>query len=343
VVLPGAWNKDGVIIFGNPQGIMSVSAEGGPVIPLTSVDPSRGEFIHIAPSFLPDQRHFLYYRASSIAEMNGVYAGAIDTKPEQQPLQRFLETLAWYAGSGRLLFTLGPGRPLMTQAFDVDQLKLTGEATQVPERPGTLPTASTTGVLAYGGTGAPLQLAWFDRQGKPVGTIDKPGVVGAPRISPDGEAVAFTRSEGGPGSLWLYEPKRGAYQFTFNSANQNAVWSPDSSHLAFFSMLGGGNNFYQKAASGVGKEELLNKGETPRIPFDWSHDGQYLFFAATDPKTKVDIWVLPLSGDRKPFAYLNQDYNEDLPRLSPNGPWLAYQSDKTGQYEVYVDTFSGTP
>jgi Tol biopolymer transport system component len=107
--------------------------------------------------------------------------------------------------------------------------------------------------------------------------------------------------------------------------------------------LGGGNSVYQKAANGVGKEELLNKGETSLLPSDWSHDGHYLFLSAVDPKTKSDIWVLPLSGDKKPFPYLNQDYNEDSPRLSPNGQWLAYQSDKSGRYEVYVDTFTGAP
>jgi Tol biopolymer transport system component len=146
-----------------------------------------------------------------------------------------------------------------------------------------------------------------------------------------------------PSDIFLYEASRGAYQFTFKFASQNPVWSPDGSHLAFSSSLGGGNNVYQKAANGVGKEELLNKGETRLLPSDWSRDGHYLFLSAFDPKTKSDIWVMPLSGDKKPFPYLNQDYNEGSPRLSPNGQWLAYQSDKSGRYEVYVDTFTGAP
>jgi len=343
VVLPCAWNKEGVILFGNPQGMMSISAEGGAVTKLTSVDPSRGEYIHLAPSFLPDGRHFLYFRASRMPDQQGVYVGSIEAKPEQQPMQRLLDRLTWYVGSGRLLIWRDPGLPLMTQTFDIDQLRPTGEAIQVVERAASMPTTSTNNVLVYGGTGAPLQLTWLDRQGNSLGTIGEPGAVYAPRISPDDGTVAYTRYDKGPGTLWFYEAKRGTYQFTFDSASQNSVWSNDGSHVAFFSMLGGGNNLYQKAANGVGKEELLNKRETPIIPLDWSRNGQYLFFSALDPKAKSDIWALPLSGDKKPFVYLNQDYNEDLARLSPDGHWLAYQSDKTGRYEVYVDTFTGAP
>jgi Tol biopolymer transport system component/predicted Ser/Thr protein kinase len=342
-VVPSAWSKEGMIVFGNSQGMMKVSAEGGAATQLTTVDPSRGDFIHLLPSFLPDGHHFLYSRASSMPENSGMYVGSIDAKPEQQALQRVLDGFATYVGSGRVLFFREASQPLMTQAFDVDQLKPSGDPAQVVGRAVSFPTVSTNGVLTYGGTGAPWQLTWFDRQGKPVGTIGEPGDVGDPRISPDNRRVAFTRADKGPGSIFLYEAGRGAYQFTFDSANDSPVWSHDGSHIAFFSMLGGGQNLYQKAANGIGKEDLLNKGDTPRVPQDWSQDGKYLLFSAIDPKSKADVWVLPLDGDKKAFPYLNQDYNEDSPRLSPIGPWLAYQSDKSGRYEIYVDTFTGVP
>jgi Tol biopolymer transport system component len=337
-----AWSKEGVIVSTNSQGMMKVSAEGGTVTQLTSVDPSRGEFLHYLPSFLPDGHHFLYLRVSSMPEKGGLFVGSIDAKPEQQTLQRLRGGNATYAGSGRLLIFRAPGLPLMTQAFDADQLKPTGDPTQTIERALSFPTVSTNGVLASGGNGAfGRQLTWFDRQGKPEGTVGAPGGPSDARISPSDGTVAFTRSV--PPDIFLYEASRGAYQFTFKLDSQNPVWSPDGSRLAFFSFLGGGNSIYQKAANGVGKEELLNKGETPLRPSDWSRDGHYLFLSAIDPKTKSDIWVMPLSGDKKPFPYLNQDYNENSPRLSPNGQWLAYQSDKSGRYEVYVDTFTGAP
>jgi len=337
-----AWSKEGVIVSSNSQGMMKVSAEGGTVTQLTSMDPASGEFLHYRPSFLPDGHHFLYLRVSSMPEKGGLFVGSIDAKPEQQPLQRLQSGNATYAGSGRLLIFRAPGLLLMTQAFDVDQMKPTGDPTETIERAFSFPTVSTNGVLASGGNGAfGRQLTWFDRQGKPAGTVGAPGGPSNARISPYDGTVAFTRSV--PPDIFLYEASRGAYQFTFKLDSQNPVWSPDGSRLAFSSFLGGGNSVYQKTANGVGKEELLNKGETPLRPSDWSRDGHYLFFSAIDPKTKSDIWVMPLSGDKKPFPYLNQDYNENSPRLSPNGQWLAYQSDKSGRYEVYVDTFNGAP
>jgi hypothetical protein len=185
-ILPSAWSKEDVIVFGNSLGMMKVSAQGGAVTQLTSVDQSRAEEVHFLPSFLPDQHHFLYYRASQrMPDKQGVYIGSIDEKPEQQPLQRLLESPAFYVGDGRLLLSGDLSRPLMTQAIDVDRLTLVGEAIPIVERPNGFATASMNGVLAYGSNFAALQLTWVDRQGKAVGTIGEPGAVWFPRISPD--------------------------------------------------------------------------------------------------------------------------------------------------------------
>jgi len=233
---------------------------------------------------------------------------------------------------------------LMTQGFDPDRTSVVGEATQIAEGTGFLSVgASMNGVLAYGGVGAALQLTWFDRQGKPLGTIGAPGPVWGPRIAPDNVTIAFSRYDTGPGDIWLYDPKRGASQFTFGNDREGPVWSPDGSHVAFTSLAAGGWDLEQKAANGVGSEESLNKRASYAVPSDWSRDGKYLFFEPLDPKTKIDVWVLPIAGDKKPFPYLNSDYNEFESALSPDGRWLAYQSDRTGRYEVYVDTFTGTP
>src|SRR5262249_20598954 len=160
------------------------------------------------------------------------------------------------------------------------------------------------GVLAYGGVGAVAQLTWVDRKGKPVGTVGEPAIMWQPRVSPDGASVAFGRYDIGPGNIWLYDTKRGAYQFTFGDNAEYPVWSPDGANLAFFSPREGGSDIFKKASNGVGDTDILLKGETPRYPLDWSQDGKYLFFGALDPKSKVDVWVLPLTGDKKPFAYL---------------------------------------
>jgi eukaryotic-like serine/threonine-protein kinase len=118
------------------------------------------------------------------------------------------------------------------------------------------------------------------------------------------------------------------------------VWSPDGSHIAFRSTLGGGDTkIYLKATSGTAPDEPLDKTESSKFPMDWSRDGRYIVEDVQDPKTKSDIWVLPLFGDRKPFPYLQTEFNEGFAKLSPNGQWLAYTSDETKRTEIYVQTF----
>jgi Tol biopolymer transport system component len=317
---------------------MKIPQDGGTVTPVTSVISSRGERLHITPSFLPDGKHFLYTRFS--AESGGLYMASLDVKPDQQSLDRILDTFGQYA-SGHILFMRGG--TLMAQGFDTGRSKMTGEAVPLVASVQSVPPLPGSQVVASGGVGSLSQLTWFDRHGSPLGTIGQPGVIWAPRVAPDNVTVAFTRFDTGPGEIRLYEPSRGEYQFTTNATSPvQPVWSSSGDRLAFVGLEGGGWALSQKAASGAGNEELLDKGETSAETLDWSRDNKYLFFGVQDPKTKIDIWVLPLDGGRKAFPYLNSSFNEDLARLSPDGKWLAYESDRlNGRFEVYVDTFTG--
>jgi len=128
---------------------------------------------------------------------------------------------------------------------------------------------------------------------------------------------------------------------TFNSGNNSfPVWSPDGRLIAFGSDREGRHNLYQKVTSGAAQEEVLdNAARISNVPVDWSRDGRYVIEIIADPKTNLDLWVLPLFGDHKPFPYLQTEFNEVDGRLSPNGRWLAYQSDETSRPEIYVQTF----
>src|SRR5450755_695915 len=164
-----------------------------------------------------------------------------------------------------------------------------------------------------------------------------------PTVSPDGNTVAADRLDPQTGlfDLWLHDLKRGtSSRFTFDrKTNDSPAWSPDGRHIAFRSTRDGIRNLYQKAIDGTSPEEALDKSLRSMRPSDWSRDGRYIIEGVSDPKTKGDIWVLPLFGDRKPFPYLQTDFSENDGKLSPNGQWLAYFSDETGRFEVYVQTF----
>ena len=338
VIGKGAWSAEGVVVFGNSQGMMKVSENGGAVTPLTRTDPSRGELVHNWPSFLPDGRHFVYTRYARDAGAVGLYVGSIDAKPGEQPLDRVLDIAARYA-SGRLLFV--KGSTLMAQDFDVGLLRVSGQPQPIARLPQVEAPNPGGAALAYGGVTPGMQLTWFSRDGKPLAPIGEAGDVAAPRLSPDDVTVAYNRFDTGPPDVWLHEPKRGSSQFTFRTPSGRPVWSPDGGHVGFSSAVEGKFVVVRKASNGLGGDEVLFKSDDDRALADWSLDDKYLILAANDPKTKQDVWVLPRSGDEKSFPYLNQDYAEAQPRLSPNGRWLAYIADKNGRFEVYVDTFTG--
>jgi Tol biopolymer transport system component len=359
VAVGGSWNRDGVIIFGQSPGvIMRVSANGGSLSPLTSLDSSRSEVQHDQPSFLPDGRHFIYLRSSSKAGDSGVYIGSLDAKPDQQDPKRLLAT-DWgpaYVpssdpGLGHLLF-MRDGT-LMAQPFDARRLEFSGESVAVAQHvetfvDGGLFSASANGVLAYrtGGGGEASQLTWFDRDGKVLGTVGEPGTYLALTLSPDGTRAAVTRldSPGLIAALWLLDLSRGtSTRFTFgaNSVESLGAWSPDGSRIIFNSSPGGVYDLYQKLTSGVKDEELLLKSSESKHPESWSRDGRFLLYETLDPRTtKEDLWVLPLEGGNKPLPFLRTEFNNNEGQFSPDGRWVAYVSDESGRTEIYVRTFS---
>jgi eukaryotic-like serine/threonine-protein kinase len=351
----GSWSQNGVILFVPTVnvGIYRVSAAGGAATQVTTMNPAEGENAHRMPWFLPDGHHFLYTARNIDPEKNAVYVADLDSEDRKRILAA--SSNAAYAAPGYLLFLRE--RTLMAQPFDASSVTTRGDAVPIAEElrydglnlVGRF-SVSQNGVLAYtsgsfGGALNAVQLTWFDRTGKAIGTIGMPGVIQWPAISPDGHTVAFDRVAPPNGSvdIWLYDQARGTEsRFTFNSpTNSFPVWSPDGSHIAFESIRPGLGDLYQRATSGAAQDELLDKfvpGANPR-PTDWSRDGRYIIEHVFNPKTNADISVLPLFGDRKAIPYLHMDYNEGWGKLSPDGKWLAYQSDETKQYEIYVQSF----
>jgi Tol biopolymer transport system component len=348
-----AWNRENVILFEKTGAspIFRVSASGGPIEQVTTLDRGRGEVGHWRPQFLPDGRRFLFLARAEPAHNSGIYVGSLDSKEVKRVAD--LEVPAYYARPGYLLFIRE--NVLMAQPFDVKALRTNGEPVPVGRDVQYVATwgsaafsASDTGVLAYqGASPAARQLVWFDRSGRRVGTLGPDAEYGDdPRISPDGLRVATKRIDPATRSadLWIYDVSRGiGSRFTFDAAREALpVWSADGKRLFFSSNKAGIGDIYEKAASGAGPETLLLKSDLWKEPMDVTSDGRWLAFSVADPKTRADIWLLSLSGDRKSSSLIATPFLEAEARFSPDGRFLAYSTDETGKPEVVVQPFPPT-
>ena len=345
----GSWNRDGVIIFvptpNDP--IYQISAEGGEPTPLTKLEPSHQEASHRWPSFLPDGHHFLYSILGG-PQSQGIYVSSLDGKVNRRLLD-VRDSVVAYAKPGYLLFRREAS--LMAQAFDDQTLQLSGHSFPIAEQVGfeastfqTYFSVSQTGVLTYSsGNFGQTQLTWVDRSGKQLGTIGPASnYYLRPWLSRDGKRIAVDGPDlQGNRDIWLIDLLTGSpTRFTFDPSTELfPVWSPDGSRIVFASDREGPRHLYVKNANGAGKEELLLKSDTNKIPMDWSPDGRFIIYTVNDPNTKIDLWLLPLFGDQKPIPYLASNANERLARFSPDGRWIAYVSDESGTNEVYVRTF----
>jgi eukaryotic-like serine/threonine-protein kinase len=345
----GAWNRDDVIIFAPDvrTGLSRVSVAGGEPSPVTTLDSSRQENTHRFPQFLPDGRHFLYFARSPQPENSAIYVSSLDQPQAKRIIST--DTNVAYAPPGYLLFQREG--MLMAQAFDVGSLALTGAPFRVAEQVGYRRTnseayfsVSETGVLVYqsGGT-AKTQLVWIDRSGKQLGAPGPPGDYGFPALSPDEKRVAIGRDDPQTGAfnVWLVDLARGIpSRFTFGLASDvYPVWSPDGSRIVFGSNRDGAWSLYQKSSSGAGSEEAILRPSERTWPSDWSLDGRFILYTQSSPDTQGDLWVIPLFGDRQPIPFLQTKFSERNGVFSPDGKWIAYQSDDSGSYQVWVQSF----
>jgi serine/threonine protein kinase/Tol biopolymer transport system component len=359
----GAWSRAGVILFGRVAGGLSrISEMGGEVTQVTTPDRPRLVNSHPYPTFLPDGRHFLYSITSAQKETSGVYLGSLDGAVKRRLLD--INTVIKYVaadpgerGSGGWLVFVRDGA-LLARPFDTSRLDFTGEPFSLSDKVGSDPfslnyftfSVSDNGVLVFDPSHQRRrrQYRWEDRRGQQKNSLDVVAGIFSHRLSPDEKrfiADRFDPRTTTTTDLWLYDVSGGNEQrFTLDLANDfNPVWSPKGDRIVWASSRDGGIiNLYQKAASFAGKDTQLLKSDYPQIPTDWSRDGHLIIYNQGDPKTKSDVWALPApgSGEPKPFPLIQTEANEGFGTLSPDGRWLAYVSDVSGRFEVWVQSFS---
>jgi len=368
----GFWTAEGKIVFadvGRPQSLWEVPVAGGVSSPLPGVE--HGNPLLLLPVLLPDGKHFLY--TSGNTQRGDVHLGSLDSKPGQQSSKRLLTALgALYAPStddpyrGYVVFVRpasGAGtNTLMAQPFDPRKLELLGEPVTIAQQVSPPVSVSIAGTLVYGsggvapGTG---QLTLFDRTGKILGTVGEPGDYSNVAFSPDGKRVVATRNGAPAGSqnLWMMDLARDtSTRFTFDSGSDiYPVWSPDGNRVAFASSRSGVFQMFQKLSNGGDGDESLFKSDSLLFPLSWSDDGRFLLFGGGPTASEAVTSVLQVDGNGhavgKPFPFVEKGFGVEG-RFSPGSQghplWVAYSSNESGRYEVYVRPFdpnspNGTP
>jgi Tol biopolymer transport system component len=346
----GSWSTKGMILFSSDlrTGLLLVPAAGGAVQWVTKVDPAR-HTSHRWPLFMPDGDHFLYLAINHDtlqAAEDGLYFAAL-SGGEPVRVTSSESHAAWAAG--RLLFQ--HEGTLTAQAFDPVKGVLSGEAAPVGEKIRYDPSvwqgvfdARGDGLLVYrsGGSTNESRLTWFDRNGKALGVVGDMDKYSDLRLSPDGRQLAVAINI--PSDLWVINLARGTKsRLTFTPGMERPLWTADTRQVVYSSCdpATGHSRIYRRQADGSGVEETLLADEQCMGAMELSPDGKTLIYMKlTSAVAKPDLWALPLTGERKPFVLLDSPFIEADAQLSPDGRYLAYMSDESGRYEVYIVPFN---
>jgi eukaryotic-like serine/threonine-protein kinase len=339
----GAWQADGTILFApNASGpLFRVPATGGQPTVATRLEIGQND--HRAPFILPDGKHFLYY-ARGDPPVRGVHVARLDGTETRRLLDA--DGAAVYTRSGHLLFARQG--ELLAQSFDATRLSLDGEAFRVADNVSVNPgislaslSASASGPIAYGTDGIRrTQFAWFDRSGRRLETLGTPDQrsMANPSLSPDGSRIAFSRVVGGNWDIWVIDMQGAVSQVTSAlSLDFNPVWSSDGRQIFYQSNL---SNIYSRSTTEGTPEQAVLKERTMVFPVSASPDGSVLLYTrATGPS--VDLWYVSLGADRTPHPFVQTAFNELDGQFSPDGKWVAYQSNDAGHFEIYLQPFPG--
>lgn len=334
----GTWNRNGDILIGALEQVLRVSDAGGSPAKL----PGHPAVTELFPAFLPDGRHYVGTRNQAASPIEtGVWLDATDGPEAQRilPDRTRAEVVEPPPGShvGAILFVRAG--TLMALPFDMKRLQPAGDPFPVAQEIGVgtnsgwLAASSWNGVLAYvSGQRSQWQYVWRDRQGRELGSIGDAG--GVAMISPDGKRLV-----GDPGAqitILDFGHKLTTRLTVGSSVGMNPAWSPDGRFVAY----NGAHGIDERATDGTGPEKLLLPSATLAVPKSWSPDGRYLIYAQINPGTGADLFALPIGQpDSHPLVLAQTPATEDQGQFSPDGHWVAYTSNESGQSEIYVIPF----
>jgi Tol biopolymer transport system component len=345
----GSWGPGGNVVFTpTPNGpLYRVSAVGGTAAQETSLRADEEAVTHYWPEFLPDGRRFLYYQRSREAIHQGIYVKTLGSPDAVRVLGTNGRSVY---SAGHLLFMRDA--VLFAIPFDLRTLRTSGEPARVADHVGYfggtmgyVAVTASASTLAHGpGVLQPTTLQWRDRSGQVVGSLSVSGVYRSPRLSPDGQsvAVAMVNAQDQSPDIYVLESLRGgSSRVTSHPSNDwFPVWSADGRRLIFSSTRAGSSALFQKPPSAAGDgDQVVPTAYSGMYPTDASRDGQFVIYHQVTAAAGYDINFRRLDKPDESVAFLSSRFNEAQARFSPNGRWVAYASDQSGRFQVYVRPF----
>ncbi len=344
----GTWNSHDIVVFGpsSDGNLYQIDVKrGGMATPVTAPVTTRQTSLHRRPSFLPDGQRFLY--VAGLGTKNELRVGSLTT-PDTVVIGTFESPVAY--GAGYVFFTRGGN--VMAQSFNEATPRLEGDPVPLraqvrSDTPNRGFSVSTNGRFVF--LPAPkteTQLTWVDRGGRPVGIVGAPGFSGGNLdVSPDDQKLAFSKPidpNNANNDVWLIELATGrATPLTDDHAGDyDPTWSPDGKYIVFNSSRLGGGSLFQRASDGSGVDVLLAKSEKSESNnvASWSRAG-VLIFNVRKKDGDFDLWTLSMSGDRTRSVFVSSKGSELNGTFSPDGRWVAYQSNASSRYEIVVRPF----
>jgi Tol biopolymer transport system component len=346
----GSWGEDGNIIaaLNGVGGLSRIPSAGGPPTPVTELQ--NGELTHRWPQILPGGKAVLFTASANPTAFDAANIEVMSLADHHRKTLVRGGTFGRYLPSGHLVY-VNRGT-LFAVPFDVERLEVHGTPAPVLDQVGYNAANgsaqldfSKSGTLIYrsgGSGGGLLTIAWLDGTGNAQPLLAKPGAYARPSLSPDGQRLALEVSEGSGSDIWVYDWQRDTMtRLTFSGNAAGPLWSPDGRYIAFG--LGREGTSVTRS-DGAGKPQPLTKGP-PQLPWSFMPDGKRLAFFELSSGTSWDLWTVPLESDSaglragKPEVFLQTPADERYPSFSPDGRWMAYRSDESGTFQVYVRAF----
>lgn len=351
----GSWGSDGTILFsiteaGEQEGLYRIPASGGEpsTVPLRTAE--ARSLLAVSPSFLPDGRHFVVSveleNESGVHEV-GMALASLDAN-DVRMLNHDVISIARYSTTGHLLYVID--QTLFARPFDLDRLEFAGDPVPVAERVsmhGPLGdyrfSLSDNGVLVYETVGELRELEWRDRSGRSLGSIGAPGYYSSMALSPDDRQLAVVRREplSTNGDIWIVDLERNVDRRITSDPGDafHVLWSADGQGIVFANAVAAPPFLHQMDLGDQEAQVLLPSNGNLQLPQSLRSDGSELIFVDRDPKSGLDLWMLPMAAGAAPEPYLRTQADEFGASLSPDDAWIAYISNESGQSEVYVMSY----